>query len=609
MDSNSNKDGRRRARGRLGLLVLCLGIAVVLITSVLVFRREDSGAAGVDRADQPLCEVQRGPLRISVTQSGTIKNRDQVVLKNEVEGRTTIISLVSEGSMVKPGDLVVELDSSQLQDDRLAQQIVVKNAEAAHVRAREILAVTRNQAESDIAQAELEARFAVEDDKKYQVGEYPQLRDEAASRIAIADEELKRAADKLQWSEKLAANDYISKTELEADKLALTRAEIDKKLAVGALELLEEYTKKRRVDELESDILQKNRALERVKLKAAADIVQAEKEHETRESELERQRAKLTKIEQQIEKCRVVSPIAAMVVYATSGQSNQRGGSSEPLAEGQEVRERQELVYLPTASSMTAELKLHESHLDKVRESMPVIVTLDAVPGRRFEGRIARIAPLPDAQSVWMNPDLKVYNSVVHLTGETQELRSGMSCRAEVLIDEYADALYVPVQAVMLVDGRHTVYVPTATDPAPINIEIGLDNNSVVRVLSGLVAGQKVLLAPPLERGAKNTNVPTAPFDNKNEPVRDAPSGASRPSGAAADAAPGADGAPRMRGSDGARPEGRQEGRTGGNERGRGNRSRGEREPRDGATPPTPSSGEARGAQERGTTTETPRRD
>ena len=47
--------------------------------------------------------VRPGPLTISVIESGTIKAREQVILKSEVEGKTTILSLVKEGTQAKKG--------------------------------------------------------------------------------------------------------------------------------------------------------------------------------------------------------------------------------------------------------------------------------------------------------------------------------------------------------------------------------------------------------------------------------------------------------------------------------------------------------------------------
>ena len=67
-----------------------------------------------ESAAVPLAETfaaRRGPLTIAVREAGTIRARDQLVLKSEVEGQTTILSLVEEGKHVEEGDLLVRLDA------------------------------------------------------------------------------------------------------------------------------------------------------------------------------------------------------------------------------------------------------------------------------------------------------------------------------------------------------------------------------------------------------------------------------------------------------------------------------------------------------------------
>ena len=118
--------------------------------------------------------AKRGPLTISVLESGAIKAKEQEVIRNEVEGRTTIISIVPEGTRVKKGDLLVELDASTMDDERIDQEIQVQNAEAAFINAKETLAIAENQAKSDIELAELTLKFAKQDLKKYRGRAVPQ---------------------------------------------------------------------------------------------------------------------------------------------------------------------------------------------------------------------------------------------------------------------------------------------------------------------------------------------------------------------------------------------------------------------------------------------------
>jgi len=443
-------------------------------------------------------EAKRGPLTISVTESGSIQSREQVIITNQVEGRTEIIYIIEEGSRVEEGELLVELDSSQLNDQKINQEISVQNAEAAFIRARENLAVAKSQAESDIAQAELDHRFASEDRTKYIEGEYPKQKKELESRITLALEELERATDRLEGSERLFNEKYIAETELESDRLAKNRAQLDHELARDELDLLERFTYPRRLDELESAIEQTRLALDRVRRKASADVVQAEANLRAAEAEYRQQEDRLAKIEDQIEKTKIYSPAAGMVIYATSVNRN-RWNDDEPLQAGYQAREREELIYLPTASSMMAEVSIHESALEKVDVGQPVRLTIPAVPGRTFTGRVARIAPLPD-DGGWWNPDLRVYETQIHIDETIPGVRTGMSCQAEIIVAEFEDAVYVPVQSVVRHNDQSAVFVADATGVGSWRaVRVGMDNNQMVRIEEGLAAGERVSLTPALD--------------------------------------------------------------------------------------------------------------
>ncbi|NQU76640.1 MAG: HlyD family efflux transporter periplasmic adaptor subunit [Planctomycetes bacterium] len=441
--------------------------------------------------------VQRGPLVISLTESGTVQNRERAVIKNEVEGVVTILYLIPEGVQVKKGELLVELDSSRLVSEKNQQQITVMNSEAAFIRASENQAVTKSQAASDISQAELTLRFAKQDLEKYSKGDYLRELEKAEADINIASEERKRADDKLVWSERLADEKYITDMECQADELAAKRAEINLKLANSALDLLKLYTHTRNLDQLESNVIQAKEALDRTQRKASADIVQANAELKARDSEYERQKDNLVKISDQIVKCRIESPAEGMVVYATTGQGS-HWSNAEPLQEGQQLRERQEIIHIPTEAAMMAEVNVHESSLTKISQGMPVRITVDAVPGHVFWGRVGKIALLPDAMSARLNPDLKVYNTEIYLDGNAVELRPSMTCRAEIIVKQYPDALYVPVQSIMRVGPKTVAYVQTPNGVEQREVTVGLDNNRVICITKGLEEGESVLLAPPL---------------------------------------------------------------------------------------------------------------
>jgi hypothetical protein len=164
--------------------------------------------------------------------------------------------------------------------------------------------------------------------------------------------------------------------------------------------------------------------------------------------------------------------------------------------------------------------------MDKVKINMPVQVTVDALPGQIFAGYVAKIAPLPDPQSTFMNPDLKVYNADIFIESNGVELRTGMSCNVEIIIEQHKDAIYVPVQTVIRVKGVPTVYVVEGSSYKPRQVRIGLDNNRMVHVLEGLKPGEYVLLTPPLASGVvedvvKEAPNPVASVENSHEKEKD----------------------------------------------------------------------------------------
>jgi HlyD family secretion protein len=478
-------------------LLVVVVLLLIAIGGWYGFRRPDLQKRKEGEVAQAVFPVARGALTISVTEAGTIKARDQVIIKSEVEGRTTILFLVPEGNHVKQGDLLVELDVSSLEDRKIDQEIQVQNAEAAFIGSRENLEVVKNQAQSDVDKAELAFEFAKEDLTKYLEGDYPNQLKEYEAKITLSEEEVQRSNEKLTWSKVLFDEKYLSQSELQADQLAAKKAALDLELALNNQKLLKDYTYHRKLAELRSDVRQAEMALERIKRKASADIVQAEAALRAKDSEFRRQQGKLVKIKEQIGKARILAPTDGLVVYATSARANWRG-NAEPLDEGQEVRERQELIYLPTTSKFMAEVKVHESSLEKISRDLAVRISVDALPGKTFTGGVVNIAPLPDAQSIFMNPDLKIYKTDILIDGNGDSLRTGMSCQAEIVVAHYADAMYIPVQSVVRVQGQTTAFVLKGGEVQPRKVKIGLDNNRMVHVLEGLTLGENVLLAPPL---------------------------------------------------------------------------------------------------------------
>ena len=450
-----------------------------------------------------LYTVKTGPLRISVTETGAIEPKNSIIVKNEVEGETTIVYIVDEGDEVKKGDLLVELDSSTLTDSKVDQEIQVLSAEASYIDARENYPVTQSQAESDVDEAELTYDFAKQDLEKYIEGEYPNQLQEAEASITLSEAELAEVLNTVEWSRKLYEKNFLSASELNKGELSYKQKELNLELNQRALELLEHYTHKRELQQLESDVKQAEMALNRNQVSAKANIAQAEANYKAKEAEYIRQQEKLKKVEAQLEKTKIYAPADGSVIYATSVEQMGQMFSSgtEPLKLGSSVQEREELIHLPANEGFVVELSIAEASIEKVRTGLPVIITVNTLPGKVFAGRVEYISAVVDAQSAFMNSDLKVYTTQVVLDNDQDlsMIRSGQSCSAEIVVAQYEEATYIPAQAVQNVDGRPTVYVMKMGDLEPRTVETGMDNGIVIKVESGLTAGELVALDPPLQ--------------------------------------------------------------------------------------------------------------
>ena len=440
--------------------------------------------------------VQRGPLRISVIERGHLKAADSLVLKSEIEGNTTILKLVPEGTLVEAGDVLCELDVTELTERRFQQDITSRNAEAAFVKSRQNYEIQKSQNDSDIKRAEQSMRFAEIDLRKFQEGEKSAKSAEAEEAIKLGEEEFTRAEDKLDWSLKLNEKGFLTDSELEADRLSLSRAKIQLEQAKRDKDLLERFQLPRDEAELVSKLEEAQRELERVKLQAAARIVDYDADLRTNEAKLALEREKLTKLETQISKAKLVAPRAGMVVYAIE-EGGMRYGSSTPIKEGAQVRERQDILTLPSASGMIAQVSLHESVLKQIEPGQRATIKVDALIGREFHGRVRFVAPMADQQSFWANPNLRVYRTEVSIEDAVAEMRPGMSCAVEILVEEIEDTLFVPVQSIFRRGEDNLAFVERGAQSEERTVEVGRYNDRWVQVLSGLAQGEVVLLAPP----------------------------------------------------------------------------------------------------------------
>lgn len=177
-------------------------------------------------------------------------------------------------------------------------------------------------------------------------------------------------------------------------------------------------------------------------------------------------------------------------------------------------------------------VNLVERDIRRISVGAPADVDVDAYPGEVFRGRIARVAPVLDPATRTAEMEIEVPNADFRL-------KPGMYARVNLVVGQRQDALVVPRNAVVAVDGRQGVFTIEGESRvatfAPVGV--GLQNQESAEILSGLSEGQKVVTTGAA--GLRDGDQILLPGDPPPGP-RSGPGGGGARAGGGGPGAPGA---------------------------------------------------------------------
>ena len=441
--------------------------------------------------------VTKGRFRIIVNERGFLDSQNNETLTCEVPGSTTIIKIVPEGIYVHKGDVICELDSSQFEEKSRQQEIDVTQAKAALLNAEENLAIQLTQNDSDMSIANLNLQFSKLDEEKYKLGELPQDKDKILGQIRLKEEELIRKGESYEFTKRMTKKGYRSQSDLEVERLSVTQAEINLKVEKDNLRVLNDYTSIRKIAELEADVLEYGRDLERIERKGKATVAKLSADLESRTLTLKVEEEKYAEWLTRIENCIMIAPQDGEIVYAKSSSS--RRSSSEPeISEGATVRERQPIINIPDVTLMKIDAKIHESMISQVKEGQPVTVTADAQPGKFFNGIVYEISSVPLSGS-WPNYDIKEYQVVINLTDAPDHvslLRPGLSADFEIVVQDRMEVVQVPMQSVVQIGKDYYCWVLSGTKLERRKLKLGDSNDTSIEIFDGVEVNELAVMNP-----------------------------------------------------------------------------------------------------------------
>ena len=328
--------------------------------------------------------------------------------------------------------------------------------------------------------------------------------------LVLTQQDVALGATVLEGTKRLFAKDFVTKNKLDNDQLAYNRKEIAQQTASTSKGLFLKYEFPKTAQKFASTYEDALRKMERARKVAVSQLAQSEAARNSAEVRYNVQARKRRELAEQIEKCKVKAKYTGMVVYGT-GEHNWR---SEPIEEGATVREQQVMLTIPDASAMAVKVQIHESFVQKIQPDQKARIRLDSNPNVLLTGAVHRISVLPDSQNRWMNPDLKVYATIIYIDGSQEWLKPGMSAEAEIIVDNLEDVVQIPLQAVTLENNQQVCYVSTPLGNERRVLETGAYNTAMIVVTKGVSPGEKVLLRSPNAQGKDSSEA--APKEGKD---------------------------------------------------------------------------------------------
>lgn len=407
-----------------------------------------------DRLDSMMTHaVQRGDLRVTITESGSLESAENLDIKCEVAGGSKILWIIDDGKEVEKDAELVRLDASKLDEDLSQQKITYEKARASQI-----------QAEKDYAVA----KIAVQE---YLEGTFRKELQDLESKVTVAMENLRSAENSLVHAQRMLRKGYISQLQLETQQFAVERAKLELGTAKTARDVLERFTKAKTVQDLESK----------------RDAAEAKMKSEKAAFELEEM--KLKRKEEQITKCTVRAPKAGMVVYPTVPPWR---GDEGRIKQGAQVHDQQILLRLPDLSKMQAKVSVHESKVELVHPGLPAELRIQ---DRKVKGTVLSVANQPE-QAGWFSEHTKKFRTIVTIEGNSKDFRPGLTAEVEILVAHLKDVVSVPVATVCEREGKFLAYVKKGEKPEKREVTLGQSNDKFVEIKSGLKVGEEVILNP-----------------------------------------------------------------------------------------------------------------
>jgi RND family efflux transporter MFP subunit len=483
------------------------------------------GTAAPAGGDGNTFKVARGPLRITVADTGTLRAKNSVNVKARIPGTARVVWLVAEGTEAKQGDRLAELDKTEVQKniEQLESQLSQQDSERKTNRTEYDIQKAEGKAAVDKAALTLDIRRS--EMQRYTESEAPFNLEKRKLAVERSHSEYLRRKERHSQMEELHKREFVTAAQVEEERIALLAAELDWKDSLEQHESYVKHTADIERREKESALADAERGLANETLRAENLLDRKKVAWEQAERRFETTKQKLDEARKQFEAMTVTAPSPGIVIY------NDR--PDDELKIGSTVYNDQAFLQLPDLSEMEVVLGIHEADVTKLKVGQKAWVTLDAFKGQRLAAEVLRVGTVASERD-WRS-DIRKFEVILGLEKNALPLKPGSTVKVEVQVGEVDGVLAVPLQSVFTRDGKYYAFVGAGGRPERREVQLGEANAGFVVVKEGLKEGDEVLLWNP----EGTTAAPAADQDRGGPPKKEGSNGGAAPAGRAPSAPSG----------------------------------------------------------------------
>lgn len=457
--------------------------------------------------------VKKEKLVIRIVERGELESafNSDVICRVKAGSRKSPIlikSVIDDGTIVEKDQVLVQLDTSVIEDELKDQQIVMDQAEAAKIKAEQEYEITKSQNESDVLAAKTALKIAELDLLKFKEGDNILQMQKIENDKELAFSDFTLWQERVDWAQRMSLKGFISPSQVAAEKASQLAAKYKYENLVRELEVYKKYTQIRDNEDLKSKVKEATLALDRAIAQAKSKEIQALTEKKTKESVYLQEKSKYDEIVTEIANCTIRAPQSGLAIYYVPSQSRFGRGNQTLVAEGEPIQFNQKLMQIPDLSRMQVKARIHEAMVSYLHDAdtsnpsswQPAFIRVDAFPDVVLPAHVKSVATIASQQD-WLSSDVKVYETVITIDKSVDDLKPGMSAEVTIIAYESPEpVLTIPIQAVVgtITMGKtRKCFVVDKDGRAEMrDIVLGMSNSTVVEVKEGLTEGEQVAADP-----------------------------------------------------------------------------------------------------------------